>query len=89
MNIGGYYSTEVRECFNIDFRNIMVISICEESLCKHVIPAMHVLFLQVIPFLASLLPNGYVSVYKHLAYGLSSEFTAGEFLKVSVTRPRI
>lgn len=77
----------------MDFKNIMVISISEKSLCKHVISAMHVLFLQVIPFLTSLLSNSYVpvifSVNKDLAYCLSSEFAAGEYLKVSATRPRI
>lgn len=70
----------------MDFKIIIVIFISEESLCKYVTPAMHVLFLQVIPFLSSLLSNGYVpvvfSVYKDLAYRLSSESTAGEYLKV-------
>lgn len=37
VNLGEYYPTGVRECFNMDFKSIMVISINEESFCKHVI----------------------------------------------------
>lgn len=48
---------EVRENFNIDFKKAMVF-VSEESVCEHMVPAMYVLFLQVIPFLTSLLLNG-------------------------------
>jgi len=84
---------EVREHFNMDFKKTMMLSISEESLCKRMVPAMYVLFLQVIPFLTSLLPNGSVPVTfyvnKDLAYHLSSDLIADEHLKVSVTRPKI
>lgn len=49
---------EVRECFNIDFKKATVLSVSEERLCEHMVPAMYVLILQVIPSLTSLLPNG-------------------------------
>lgn len=58
----------------MDFKIIMVISRSEKSLCKHVTPAMHVLFLQVIPFLTSLLANCYVPViYSMYILGLLFE----------------